>query len=179
MSDSLRPHGLQHARIPCPSTTPRAYSNSCASSQWCHPAILSLVVPFSSHLQFNFPAISMSRRENEKEKKKKNEKVCYDLSLRTHKWSFRAMNAGRSLSQKTVREGSQSNCCEQDPKVPEDLKFEGGELKHSQEWSPPGKRPMKEVKTCLDWDLNSDSAKGFLRKESVSTCTEHQLLRTQ
>lgn len=85
-----------------------------------------------------------------KKKKKKNEKVCYDLSLRTHKWSFRAMNAGRSLSQKTVREGSQSNCCEQDPKVPEDLKFEGGELKHSQEWSPPGKRPMKEVKTCLD-----------------------------
>ena len=36
-SDSLRPHGLQHARLPCPSPTPRAYSNSCPLSQWCHP----------------------------------------------------------------------------------------------------------------------------------------------
>ena len=37
LSDSLRPHGLQHARLPCPSLTPGAYSNSCPSSQWCHP----------------------------------------------------------------------------------------------------------------------------------------------
>ena len=55
MSDSLQPHGLQHARLPCPSSTPRAYSNSCPSSQWCHPTISSSVVPFSSHLQ-SFPA---------------------------------------------------------------------------------------------------------------------------
>ena len=48
VSDSLRPHELQHARPPCPSPTPRVYSNSCPSSQWCHPAILSSVVPFSS-----------------------------------------------------------------------------------------------------------------------------------
>ena len=48
MSDSLRPHGLQHARLPCPSPTPRAYSNSCPSSWWCHPTISSSVVPFSS-----------------------------------------------------------------------------------------------------------------------------------
>ena len=48
MSDSLRPHGLQHARPPCPSPTPGVYSNSCSSSQWCHPAISSSVVPFSS-----------------------------------------------------------------------------------------------------------------------------------
>ena len=48
MSDSLRPHELQHARPPCPSPTPRVHSNSCASSQWCHPAISSSVVPFSS-----------------------------------------------------------------------------------------------------------------------------------
>ena len=48
VSDFLRPHELQHARPPCPSPTPRVYSNSCPSSQWCHPAISSSVVPFSS-----------------------------------------------------------------------------------------------------------------------------------
>ena len=46
--DSLWPHELQHARPPCPSPTPGIYSNSCPSSQWCHPAISSSVVPFSS-----------------------------------------------------------------------------------------------------------------------------------
>ena len=51
MSDSLRPHGLQHARLPCPSPTPGAYSNSYSSSRWCHPTISSSVVPFSSCLQ--------------------------------------------------------------------------------------------------------------------------------
>ena len=51
VSDSLRPHGLQHARIPCPSPTPRACSNSCPLSWWCHPTISSSVVPFSSCLQ--------------------------------------------------------------------------------------------------------------------------------
>ena len=51
MSDSLWPHGLQHARPPCPSPTPRAYSNSCPSSQWCHPTISFPVVPFSFCLQ--------------------------------------------------------------------------------------------------------------------------------
>ena len=48
MSDSLWPHELQHARPPCPSPTPRVYSNPCPSSRWCHPAISSSVVPFSS-----------------------------------------------------------------------------------------------------------------------------------
>ena len=48
MSNSLRTHESQHARPPCPSPTPRAYSNSCPSSRWCHPAISSSVVPFSS-----------------------------------------------------------------------------------------------------------------------------------
>ena len=52
---TLRPHGLQHARPPCPSPTPRVYSNSCPLSQWWHPTISSSVVPFSSHLQ-SFPA---------------------------------------------------------------------------------------------------------------------------
>ena len=48
-------HGLQHARLPCPSPTPRACSNSCPLSWWCHPTISSSVVPFSSGLQ-SFPA---------------------------------------------------------------------------------------------------------------------------
>ena len=51
VSDSLRPHGLQHARPPCPSSTPRVYPNSCPLSWWCHPTISSSVIPFSSHLQ--------------------------------------------------------------------------------------------------------------------------------
>ena len=51
MSDFLRPHGLQHAKPPCPSPTPRVYSNSCPMSRWCHPTISSSVVPFSSCLQ--------------------------------------------------------------------------------------------------------------------------------
>ena len=50
-SDYLRPHGLQHARLPCPSSTPIVYSNSCPLSRWWHPAISSSVVPFSSCTQ--------------------------------------------------------------------------------------------------------------------------------
>ena len=53
---TLRPHGLQHGWPPCPSPTPRVYSNSCPMSQWCHPTISSsVIVPFSSCLQ-SFPA---------------------------------------------------------------------------------------------------------------------------
>ena len=55
MSDSLWLHGLQHTRLPCLSPTPRACSNSCLLSWWCHPTISSSVVPFSSLLQ-SFPA---------------------------------------------------------------------------------------------------------------------------
>ena len=54
MSDSLRPHGLQHTRLPCPSPTPGACSNSCPLSWWCHPTISFSVVPLSSCLQ-SFP----------------------------------------------------------------------------------------------------------------------------
>ena len=50
LSDSLRPHGLQHTRPPCSSPTPRASSNSCPSSRWCHPTISPSIVPFSSCL---------------------------------------------------------------------------------------------------------------------------------
>ena len=55
MSDSLWLHGLQHPRLPCPSLSPRVCSNSCPSSWWCHPTILSSVAPFSSCPQ-SFPA---------------------------------------------------------------------------------------------------------------------------
>ena len=55
VTHSLWPHGLQYARLPCPSPTPGVYSNSCPLSQWCHPTISSSVIPFSSCLQY-FPA---------------------------------------------------------------------------------------------------------------------------
>ena len=56
VSNSLRPHGLQHTQPPCPSPTPEVYSNSCLLSKWCHPTISSSVVPFSSRLQ-SFPTL--------------------------------------------------------------------------------------------------------------------------
>ena len=56
MSDSVWPHELQHARPPCPSQNPQVYPNPCPSSRWCHPAITSSVVPFSSCPQ-SFPAL--------------------------------------------------------------------------------------------------------------------------
>ena len=55
VSNSLRPHESQHAKPPCPSPTPRVYSNLCPLSQWCHPTISASVIPFSSCLQ-SFPA---------------------------------------------------------------------------------------------------------------------------
>ena len=55
VSNSFWPHGLQHARFPCPSLSPGAYLNACPLSQWCHLAISSPVIPFSSCLQ-SFPA---------------------------------------------------------------------------------------------------------------------------
>ena len=55
VSDSVQLHGLQHARIPCPSSTSRTWSNSCPLSQWCYATISSWVGPFSSWVQF-FPA---------------------------------------------------------------------------------------------------------------------------
>ena len=55
VSDSLRPHELQHTRPPCPSPTAGVYPNPCPLSRWCHPTISSSVIPFSSHLQ-SFPA---------------------------------------------------------------------------------------------------------------------------
>ena len=57
VSDSLRPHGLQHSRLPCPSLSPWICSNSCLLSQWCQPTISSSVIPFSSDY---IPSISAS-----------------------------------------------------------------------------------------------------------------------
>ena len=61
MFDSLQPHGLQHARPPCPSSTPRAYSNSCPSSRWDHPTISFSVIPFL--LPSIFPSIRVFSSE--------------------------------------------------------------------------------------------------------------------
>ena len=63
VSDSLQPHELQHARPPCPSPAPRAHSNSCPSSQWCHPTISFSVVPFSSCPQ-SLPASGFFQNES-------------------------------------------------------------------------------------------------------------------
>ena len=63
VSNSLRPHGLQHTRPPCPSPSPRVYSNSCTLSWWCHPTISSSVITFSSHLQ-SFPTIRVFSNES-------------------------------------------------------------------------------------------------------------------
>ena len=60
---TLRPHGLQYARLPCSSLTLRAYSNSCLLSWWCHPTISSFVIPFSSCLP-TFPSIRVFSSES-------------------------------------------------------------------------------------------------------------------
>ena len=63
VSDPLRPHGLQQARLPCTSPTPRASSSSCPSSRWCHPTSSSSVVPFSSCLQSSPASGSFPKRQ--------------------------------------------------------------------------------------------------------------------
>ena len=77
VSDSLRPHELQHARPACPSPTPRIHPNSCASSRWCHPAISSSAVPLSSsplrnsyyRVVWSFPSFLLGMTMTEPEKK--------------------------------------------------------------------------------------------------------------
>ena len=58
ISDSLWPHGLHHARLPCPSPTPRVHSDSCLLSRWCHPTISSSVIPFSCLQSFTASGFS-------------------------------------------------------------------------------------------------------------------------
>ena len=87
VSDSLWPHESQHSRPPCPSPTPRVHSDSCPSSQWCHPAISSSVIPFSSCPQFlpaseSFPTVIIINTTNiwEMQLNHKNFQMqCHDL----------------------------------------------------------------------------------------------------
>ena len=67
VSDSMLPHGQQHSRLPCPSPTPGACSNSCPSSWWCYPTMSSSVIPYPAHLQSflalgSFPRVSSSHQ---------------------------------------------------------------------------------------------------------------------
>ena len=89
MSNSLPPHGLQHARLPCPSPNPGPYSNSCPLSQWCHPTISSSVVPFSSRLQ-SFPAsgsFQMSQPSHQVTKV-----LQFQLQHQSFQWIFRLIS---------------------------------------------------------------------------------------
>ena len=86
VSDSLRLHGLQHIRPPCPSPTPKVYSNSCPLSRWCHPVISSSVVPLSSTFNLSqhqglFQGVSSSHQVA---------KVLeFQLQYRSFQWIFR------------------------------------------------------------------------------------------
>ena len=98
MSDSLRPHESQHTKPPCPSPTPGVYSNSCPSSWWCHPAISSSVVPFSSCPQ-SLPAsgslqaiLQICRNQNlllaQKQKYRSKEEGRKPRNIPLHLWSI-------------------------------------------------------------------------------------------
>ena len=80
-SDSLQPHWLQHARLPCPSPTPGACSNSCPSSQWCHPTISSSVDPSS-------PAFTLSQHQSLFRKVSSSHQVAKVLEFQLHHQSF-------------------------------------------------------------------------------------------
>ena len=86
MSDSLWPHGLQHASLPCPLPASRAYSNSCPSSWWCHPTISSSVIPFSSHLK-SFPASGSYPRVSSSHQVAK--VLEFQLQHQSFQWIFR------------------------------------------------------------------------------------------
>ena len=96
VSDYLWPHGLQHVRLPCPSPTLGACSNSCPLSQWCHPTISSTVVPFSSCLQ-SFPAsgsFQMSQWKETKEPLDESEKGEWKSWLKTQHSKTKIMAPG-------------------------------------------------------------------------------------
>ena len=103
MSSPLRPHELQHARLPCSSPTPKAWSNSCSLSRWCHPTLLSSVVPFSclnlSQHQGLFKWVSSSHQVA---------KVLeHWLQHQSFQWIFRMMDWFDLLA---VPRNSQENC---------------------------------------------------------------------
>ena len=86
ISDSLRPHGLQHARLPCPSAHPGACSNSCPSSQWYHSTISSSVISFSSYLQ-SCPASGSFQRVSSSHQVAK--VLEFQLQHQSFQWIFR------------------------------------------------------------------------------------------
>ena len=86
VSDYLKTHGLQHARLPCPSSTPEACSNSCPSSRWYHAIISSSVIPFSSCLQ-SFPASGCFQWMSSSHKVAK--KLEFQLQHQSFQWIFR------------------------------------------------------------------------------------------
>ena len=88
MSDSLWPHGLQHTRLPCPSPSPGACSNSCPLSPWCHPTILPSVIPFSSCLQ-SFPTSESLRKSRLFASGDQHTGVELQLRLQSFQWIFR------------------------------------------------------------------------------------------
>ena len=83
LSDSSRPNGLQHARLPCPSPTPGACSDSCPSSRWCHPTISSSVVPFLT--------LSLSQHQGLFQWVSSSHQVAkvLELQLQSFQWIFR------------------------------------------------------------------------------------------
>ena len=87
VSDSLQPHGLQHVRLPCPSPTPGAYSNSCPSSQWCHPTISSSAIPSP-------PALNLSQHQGLFQWVTSSNQVTkvleFQLQHQSFQWIFRA-----------------------------------------------------------------------------------------
>ena len=86
MSNSLWPHGLQHARLPCSSSTSKAYSNSYPLSQWCHPTFSSSIIPFSSCLQ-SFPASGSFHWVSSLHQVKK--VLEFQLQYQSFQWIFR------------------------------------------------------------------------------------------
>ena len=95
VSESLQPQGLQDSRLPCPSPTPGADSNSCPSRWWCHPTISSSVIPFSSCLQ-SFPASGfflMSQLfTSGGEDSLKILKLDHHLTQQSHYWAYTLRN---------------------------------------------------------------------------------------
>ena len=87
VSNSLQPHETQQARPPCPSPTPRVYSDSCPLSQWCHLTILSSVIPFSSCLQ-SFPTSGDLKRVSSLHQMAKI--LEFQLQHQSFQWIFRA-----------------------------------------------------------------------------------------